>query len=103
MSIDWIRIDPQNDWLALKVFDQADYMWASQLEKDKDVFAQFEAVEAFGRMPSISTVTTLVDCIKDSSYYYRIRIDAVQALTKVVLNRLFVNILLVVRHRVSGL
>lgn len=42
LSIDWIRIDPENEWLAIKSFAQADYMWVSQLEKDKDVVAQFE-------------------------------------------------------------
>lgn len=44
LSIEWIRIDPELDWVCTKVLSQADYMWTSQLEKDKDVFAQYEVI-----------------------------------------------------------
>ncbi|KAJ3296516.1 hypothetical protein HK104_001523 [Borealophlyctis nickersoniae] len=44
---EWIRIDPDNEWLCVKEFEQTDYMWAQQLRKDRDVVAQLEVRISF--------------------------------------------------------
>ena len=39
---EWIRIDADLEWIAAIAFDQKDYMWVSQLQRDRDVVAQYE-------------------------------------------------------------
>ena len=39
---EWIRVDPEIDWLCELTFEQPDHMAVSQLHKDKDVAAQYE-------------------------------------------------------------
>lgn len=39
---DWIRLDADFEWVCTIDFQQPDYMWASQLTKDRDVVAQYE-------------------------------------------------------------
>lgn len=85
LTFEWIRLDPDCNWLCVIEFEQSDFMWASQLQKDKDVFAQFEAVNALANMPSHGTYSVLLDTMYDTNAYYGIRIEAARALTKVVL------------------
>lgn len=58
-------------------------MWASQLQKDKDVFAQLEAIEALANMPSYGTYNVLLNTMYDINVYYGIRAEAANALAKV--------------------
>jgi transcription initiation factor TFIID subunit 2 len=39
---EWIRIDTEFEWLAVINFEQPDFMWLSQLQRDRDVVAQLE-------------------------------------------------------------
>jgi transcription initiation factor TFIID subunit 2 len=39
---EWIRIDPDCEWLALFEFPEKPWYWISQLQGDKDVIAQLE-------------------------------------------------------------
>lgn len=39
---EWIRIDPECDWLATIHFHQEPWYWVSQLSRDHDVVAQLE-------------------------------------------------------------
>jgi transcription initiation factor TFIID subunit 2 len=39
---EWIRIDADFEWIAFVDFDQHDFMWTSQLQRDRDVVAQLE-------------------------------------------------------------
>ena len=39
---EWIRIDTEFEWLAVVSFEQPDFMWLSQLQRDRDVIAQME-------------------------------------------------------------
>jgi len=39
---EWIRMDADFEWIAEIRHEQADYMWVSQLQRDRDVVAQLE-------------------------------------------------------------
>ena len=41
-TYEWIRIDADFEWIAAIAFDQPDFMWVSQLQRDRDVVAQLE-------------------------------------------------------------
>jgi transcription initiation factor TFIID subunit 2 len=41
-TYEWIRIDADMDWIAGVQFEQPDFMWVSQLQRDRDVVAQLE-------------------------------------------------------------
>lgn len=41
-TYEWIRMDADFEWIAAVAFDQPDYMWVSQLQRDRDVVAQLE-------------------------------------------------------------
>lgn len=41
-TYEWIRMDADFEWIAAIAFDQPDYMWVSQLQRDRDVVAQLE-------------------------------------------------------------
>ena len=42
-TYEWIRMDADFEWLAKIQFEQPDFMWVSQLARDRDVVAQMEA------------------------------------------------------------
>lgn len=41
-TYEWIRMDADFEWIAKIKFDQPDFMWVSQLQRDRDVVAQLE-------------------------------------------------------------
>lgn len=41
-TYEWIRMDADFEWIAKIQFEQPDYMWVSQLQRDRDVVAQYE-------------------------------------------------------------
>lgn len=41
-AYEWIRLDADFEWIATIGFEQPDYMWVSQLQRDRDVVAQIE-------------------------------------------------------------
>src|ERR1700722_3017332 len=41
-TYEWIRMDADFEWIAAVAFDQPDFMWVSQLQRDRDVVAQLE-------------------------------------------------------------
>lgn len=41
-TYEWIRIDADFEWIANMKFEQPDFMWVSQLQRDRDVVAQLE-------------------------------------------------------------
>lgn len=81
-AFEWIRVDTDFEWLASISVYQPDYMYTSQLQYDRDVEAQYEAVKFFGKQskPTVPYCTTLVRTVMDSRYYYGVRIAALQAL-----------------------
>ena len=41
-TYEWIRMDADFEWIANIKFEQPDFMWVSQLQRDRDVVAQLE-------------------------------------------------------------
>jgi transcription initiation factor TFIID subunit 2 len=41
-TYEWIRLDVDLEWIAAVAFEQPDFMWVSQLQRDRDVVAQLE-------------------------------------------------------------
>ncbi|PVU98872.1 hypothetical protein BB559_001219 [Furculomyces boomerangus] len=81
-TFEWLRMDSDMEWACIIYFEQPDYMWAAQLQKDRDVVAQIEAVEALEKLPSSAASTTLMRTIMDGRVYYRVRAEAALALSK---------------------
>ncbi|KAJ3159722.1 hypothetical protein HDU86_001372 [Geranomyces michiganensis] len=84
LDFEWIRLDPDNDWLCVTTFEQSDYMWAAQLRKDKNVDAQLEAIEGLHQLPSLGTCNVLFAFVIDKTAFYGLRMEAAYALAKCV-------------------
>ncbi|KAJ3257113.1 hypothetical protein HK103_004941 [Boothiomyces macroporosus] len=80
ITFEWIRLDPEGVWLCYKTFEQEDFMWNSILRQDKDVVAQYEAIQALAKIPSSATCATLTLLMKDLNFFYRLRMEAAYAL-----------------------
>lgn len=78
----WLRADPEMEYLALVLFNQPVQMWINQLEKDKEVIAQAQAIAALEALPqlSFSVVSALNNFLVDSKAFWRVRIEAAYAL-----------------------
>lgn len=83
-AFEWIRVDADFEWIAKFRIDQPEYMYASQLQHDRDVEAQFEAVKYFGlcEKPTYLECTILTRTLMDKKYYYGVRVGAADALAK---------------------
>jgi hypothetical protein len=83
VPIKWIRIDPECDWLRIIKFEQSEEMWIHQLETDKDVIAQSEASTSLVQFNTSQTaLTKLENAAFDKSIYYRVRIEALESMSK---------------------
>ncbi|KAI3471792.1 hypothetical protein Pfo_028445 [Paulownia fortunei] len=78
----WLRADPEMEYLAEVHFNQPVQMWINQLEKDKDVVAQAQAIAVLEALPqlSFSVVNALNNFLSDSKAFWRVRIQAAYAL-----------------------
>ncbi|KAI9057062.1 hypothetical protein FKP32DRAFT_1598551 [Trametes sanguinea] len=79
-TYEWIRIDADFEWIAAIAFDQKDYMWVSQLQRDRDVVAQYEAIAVLSKTPNAIISSTFTKTVLVSNYFYRIRCEAATAL-----------------------
>lgn len=77
---EWIRMDADFEWIAHIQFDQKDYMWVSQLQRDRDVVAQAAAIQALGRMPNAIASSMLTRTVLVTKYFFRVRIEAIHQL-----------------------
>lgn len=79
---EWIRVDTDFEWIAKVNVKQPDYMFGSQLQQDRDVEAQYEAIRYFSshEKPNQIYCTALTRTIMDKRYYYGVRIAAAKAL-----------------------
>lgn len=79
---EWIRVDTDFEWIARVNVKQPDYMFGSQLQYDRDVEAQYDAIRYFAEIEKPNTIycSLLTRTIMDDRYYYGIRISAAQAL-----------------------
>lgn len=101
-TYEWIRMDADFEWIAMIAFDQPDYMWVSQLQRDRDVVAQLEvsilmrcliigfvhtvwlkAINALTKMPTPVISSTLTKTVLVTNYFYRIRCEAALTLVTV--------------------
>ncbi|KAI3622581.1 tata-binding protein associated factor taf2 [Moniliophthora roreri] len=87
-TYEWIRMDADFEWIANLKFEQPDFMWVSQLQRDRDVVAQMEAVHALARQPTAIVSSTLTKTVLVSNYHYRIRVEAALALVNCAIHRL---------------
>ncbi|KAL4197387.1 hypothetical protein AMTRI_Chr04g188050 [Amborella trichopoda] len=80
----WLRVDPEMEYLAEIIFLQPVQMWINQLEKDKDVVAQVQAIAALeaSSNQSFAIVHALNNFLCDSKVFWRVRIEAAYALAK---------------------
>ncbi|KAJ2359009.1 hypothetical protein GGF43_000423 [Coemansia sp. RSA 2618] len=81
-TFEWIRMDSDLEWACVMHFKQYDFMWAAQLQKDRDVVAQLDAVDALQHLPSAAAATTLMRTVMDARVFYRVRADAALALAR---------------------
>lgn len=81
-TFEWMRVDADSEWIAKVNINQSDQMFASQLQYDRDVEAQYDAISFFGdrERPTNIHCTVLTRTLLDDRYYYGIRIAAAKAL-----------------------
>ncbi|KAG9313991.1 hypothetical protein JVU11DRAFT_4768 [Chiua virens] len=87
-TYEWIRMDADFEWIAAIAFEQPDFMWVSQLQRDRDVVAQLEAIHALAKQPTAIVSSTFTKTVLVSNYYYRIRCEAATALVNCAIRRL---------------
>ncbi|KAF8727766.1 hypothetical protein AX14_007043, partial [Amanita brunnescens Koide BX004] len=87
-TYEWIRIDADFEWIANMKFEQPDFMWVSQLQRDRDVVAQLEALYALAEKPTAIVSSTLTKTVLVSNYYFRIRCEAALALVNCAIRKL---------------
>lgn len=82
-AFEWLRIDADFEWICKIHVNQPDYMYASQLQQDRDVVAQYESVQFFAdSRPSKVYSTILLRTLIDRRYYYGVRVAAALGLVK---------------------
>ncbi len=82
-ELDWVRIDPEMDHLFSIRHLQQDFMWSSQLFKDKDVVAQYEAIRAFAQpVASREGCGCLLGAIASERNFYGVRVEGIKALAE---------------------
>ncbi|KAJ3342193.1 hypothetical protein HDU93_002983 [Gonapodya sp. JEL0774] len=79
---EWIRVDPENDWICLKKVGLHETNWVLQLQKDRDVLAQYEAILAIRAERYQTCLSILSDIVHDRNYYYRVREEAAYGLSE---------------------
>ncbi|WVR08077.1 hypothetical protein IAU60_005123 [Kwoniella sp. DSM 27419] len=77
---EWIRVDPECEWLATIAFEEKPWCWVSQLQGDRDVIAQLEAINHMRRYPTPVIASELARTVLVKNYYYRVRMEAARAL-----------------------
>ncbi|KTW26896.1 uncharacterized protein T551_03358 [Pneumocystis jirovecii RU7] len=82
-AFEWIRLDADFEWICIIWVNQPDYMYFSQLRQDRDVIAQYEAIQYFSNSKGNCIYSSiLLRTLMDSRYYYGIRCEAALALVK---------------------
>ncbi|KAH8305210.1 hypothetical protein KR018_003027, partial [Drosophila ironensis] len=79
----WIRLDPEMILLRDLIIEQPDFQWQYQLRHERDVTAQFQAIQALQKYPTNATRLALTDTIENDRCFYKVRCEAAHSLTKV--------------------
>ncbi|KAJ7362696.1 hypothetical protein DFH08DRAFT_1025072 [Mycena albidolilacea] len=91
-TYEWIHMDTDFEWIVDLKFEQQDFMWVSQLQRDRDLVAQLEVWSA--QCAACSGTVTHENCVKYLEqdgvgvYYFRIRCEAAVALVHCSIPRL---------------
>lgn len=88
LPVQWVRLDPNWEWLASTKMMQPEVMWTNQLNNSKDVITQSEAVQGLseGRMSSgkRNAIIMLGKTLDNTHLNCRVRADAARALGRLV-------------------
>ncbi|KAH8315740.1 hypothetical protein KR067_012569, partial [Drosophila pandora] len=77
----WIRLDPEMILMRDLIIEQPDFQWQYQLRHEKDVTAQFQAIQALQKYPTNATRMALTDTIESERCFYKVRCEAAHSLT----------------------
>lgn len=61
--------------MAKIIFHQPENMWINQLDQDKDVIAQLEAITNLAQFNSKDTIKALSKALSNNDYFYRGNVD----------------------------
>lgn len=82
-SYEWIRLDADFEWICRINLQMPGYMFTSQLQQDRDVVAQLEAVRQMSHYPPSSLVSSIfIRTLMDRRYFHGVRTLAAQGLIK---------------------
>lgn len=82
-SYEWIRLDADFEWICRINLQMPGYMFTSQLQQDRDVVAQLEAVRQMSHYPPSSLVSSIfIRTLMDRRYFHGVRTLAAQGLVK---------------------
>ena len=82
-SYEWIRVDADFEWICKLELNMAGYMYASQLQQDRDVVAQLDAVQAISRFPASPLISSIfLRTVMDKRYFHRLRTSAAMAMVR---------------------
>ena len=81
--INWLRVDPEMEWICDVDFVQPMRMWVEQLEKEEDAMAQVEAVQNMWHLQPDQVIPVLVRALEKETYFYAVRTEAAIALGKI--------------------
>lgn len=80
-SFEWIRADADFEWIARIDLGLPGYMYASQLQQDRDIISQLHAMQSISRYRADKTVSSiLLRTLMDRRYFHRVRSLAAQGL-----------------------
>ena len=100
-TYEWISMYADFEWIVAIAFDRPDFIWVSQLQRDRDVVAQLEvcsaylclfkhlhfmlcqAVDALSKMPIAIVSSTFTKTVLVPNHYFRIRCETALALINV--------------------
>ncbi|SCU95320.1 LAMI_0F01992g1_1 [Lachancea mirantina] len=87
-AFEWIRIDADFEWICKIQINQPDYMFASQLQQDRDVEAQIDSIRFFEEVITSANSNSrvyssiLTRTVLDDRYFYGVRVEACRALSR---------------------
>ncbi|EXJ80773.1 hypothetical protein A1O3_07057 [Capronia epimyces CBS 606.96] len=82
-SYEWIRLDADFEWICRINLQMPGYMFTSQLQQDRDVVAQLEALRHISVYPPAPLVSSIfVRTLMDRRYFHGVRALAAQCLVK---------------------
>lgn len=82
-AFEWIRVDTDFEWICMLYINQPDYMFASQLQQDRDVVAQYDAIKYFASLkPSKLYSSLFTKTLMDKRYFHGVRTEAAYSLAR---------------------